>query len=101
MIIYNTTFNVAPGLERQFIDYLKNEYILDCINTRLLHKPRMMRLLGDIPDEGSTYSLQFDCASLEDYLAFEATHAAPLQSTIIERYGEKCLFFSSVLEVLW
>ena len=101
MIIYNTTFNIAPGFEERILDFLKQEYILDCLNTQLLKNPRFMKLLGDLPDEGSTYSLQFDCNRIEDYIDFESRHAADLQQGITEKYGENCLFFSSVLEVLW
>lgn len=101
MIIYNTTFNIAPGLEGTFIDFLKEEYVLDCLNTQLVKNPKFMKLLGDLPDEGSTYSLQFDCDHIEDYLAFEADHAESLQGEVVKRFGEGCLFFSSVLQVLW
>lgn len=101
MIIYNTTFNIAPGFEERFIEFLKQEYILDCLNTKLVHNPKFMKLLGDLPDEGSTYSLQFDCTTLDDYIAFESDHAPDLQENIIVKYGENCLFFTSVLEVLF
>lgn len=101
MIIYNTTFNVAPGFEGPFIEFLKQEYILDCLNTKLVRNPKFMKLLGDLPDEGSTYSLQFDCDTLENYIAFESDHVADLQDNIIAKYGENCLFFTSVLEVVF
>jgi hypothetical protein len=101
MIIYNTTFNVAPGLEDKFLEFLKEEYILDCLNTKLVKNPKFMKLLGDLPDEGSTYSLQFDCDHIEDYMTFETDHATRLQGEIVQRYGENCLFFSSVLQRLW
>lgn len=101
MIIYNTTFNIAPGYESEFIEFLKQDYILDCLNTKLVSQPKFMKLLGDLPDEGSTYSLQFNCENLENYLTFESDFAPEFQDEIIARYGEKVLFFSSVLEVIW
>lgn len=101
MIIYNTTFNIAPGFEKPFIEFLKQEYILDCLNTKLVRNPKFMKLLGDLPDEGSTFSLQFDCQSLEDYITFESEHVPLLQENIIIKYGENCLFFTSVLEVVF
>ncbi len=101
MIIYNTTFNVAPGKEEIFIEFLKQEYILDCLNSKLVRNPKFMKLLGDLPDEGSTYSLQFDCQNIDDYMAFETEDVPVLQDGIIEKYGDQILFFTSVLEVIW
>ncbi|MFN8438382.1 MAG: DUF4286 family protein [Cytophagales bacterium] len=101
MIVYNTTFNVAPNYEIPFLEFLEQEYILDSLNTKLLHTPKFMRLLGNIPDEGSTYSLQFNCNDIESYLKFEENFAGELQDGISAKFGENVLFFCSVLEVLF
>lgn len=98
MIVYNTTFHIHKDIADDCLDFLCREYIRRAASSGILREPRLRRILNSENEEGESFSLQFhtdSVATLNDWLAQEGRQ---LQQELIERYKEKVVGFSTLLE---
>ncbi|MEI6817944.1 MAG: DUF4286 family protein, partial [Bacteroidota bacterium] len=61
---------------------------------------RMLKVLDEEDNGGATYSVQYYCDSMEDYLLYKELHAPALQAKSLEKYKDKFIGFRTLLEVL-
>ena len=99
MIIYNVTINVDDDIHIQWLEWMQKVHIPEVLTTGLFTGYRLCRLL-DVDDEGTTYSVQYSCKSLDDYKMYKATHAPRLQQETFKKFGEKFMAFRTLLEVI-
>ena len=99
MILYNVTVNVAPGIEDEWIHWMKSVHIPEVMATGRFTKHRFLKMLSEHPDaEGNTFAIQYFAKQISDLEAYLNKEAPALQKTHMEKYGEKCLAFRTVLE---
>ena len=99
MVLYNVTVNVAADVVKEWKNWMKNIHIPEVLATGKFQEHRFLKMISEHPDaEGETFAIQYmasDMGALEDYL----TNDAPsLQQKHVDKYGEKCLAFRTVLE---
>jgi hypothetical protein len=99
MIIYNVTINVDDDAHHEWLEWMRKVHIPEVLSTGLFTGYRLCRLL-DVPDEGSTYSVQYSCKSLEEYNTYRAEHAPRLQQETVKKFGDKFSAFRTLLEVV-
>jgi hypothetical protein len=51
-------------------------------------------------EQGTTYSFQYTCASIDDLKEYQRTHAPRLQKDVADKYANKFVAFRTVLEVV-
>ena len=98
MIVYNTTFHIHKEILAECLAFLKAHYIPQAAASGLLHDPYLQRILNSENEEGESYSVQFhtqDTASLNQWLQQDGR---ALQQELIDRYQEKIVGFSTLLE---
>ena len=99
MILYNVTVNIDEEVLSDWISWMQDTHIPEVMRTGFFYRHRMLRLLNDQPDStGVTCAIQYeleDIGKLDEYLA---NHAPALQQKHLDRYGNKCLAFRTVLE---
>ena len=98
MIVYNTTFHIHKEILAECLAFLKSHYIPQAAASGLLHDPYLRRILNSENAEGESYSVQFytqDTASLNQWLQQDGR---ALQQELIDRYQEKIVGFSTLLE---
>lgn len=98
MIVYNTTFHIHKEILSECLAFLKSRYIPQAAASGLLHDPYLRRILNSENEEGESYSVQFhtqDTASLNQWLQQDGR---ALQQELIDRYQEKIVGFSTLLE---
>lgn len=98
MIVFNTTFHIHKDIVDECLEYLKNNYIPKASGSGILYNPCMRRILDSANEEGESFSIQFhtqDVDSLNDWARLEG---AALQQELVERYKEKIVGFSTLLE---
>ena len=98
MIVYNTTFHIHKEILAECLAFLNSQYIPRAAESGLLHDPYLRRILNSDNEEGESYSVQFhtqDTASLNKWLQQEGS---ALQQELIDRYKEKIVGFSTLLE---
>lgn len=99
MLIYNTTFYIEKEAVTEGADYLKKHYIPAATAGGWVTEPRMSRVLGTpAPGDGESISVQFRVADTDTLNRWLAQCGQPLHRSLAERFGEKMVGFSTVLE---
>ena len=100
MIIYNVTVNVESDIHDEWLLWLKEVHIPDVLKTGLFTENKVCRVLGITEEEGHTYSVQYTCKSMNEYVEYRDNHAQRLQAEYNKRYEGKFVAFRTLLEVV-
>ncbi len=98
MIIYNTTFHIHQDILDECLAYLKSDYIPKAARSGILRTPRLRRVLQSANEEGESYSVQFHADDIDSLNRWIREEGAALQQALINRYREKIVGFSTLLE---
>ena len=98
MIFYNITVNISRMAEKEWFDWMRAVHIPDIMATGLPVAHKMLRLLTEIENEGTTYSIQFTFREMDDYLTYQNEHQARLQQDHHGRFGDRYVAFRTLLE---
>ena len=99
MILYNVTVNVEQSIEKEWLQWMRNEHILDVINTGLFQTAKIFQLLNVEQSEGTnTYAIQYFAESKEDYEIYERDHADALRQEHLEKFGNRTVAFRTLME---
>lgn len=98
MIIFNITVNISHAAEKEWLNWMKQVHIPEIIATDLLMEHKLLRLLTEIENEGSTYTSQFTFRTMEDFLAYQTHHQAELQEKHHTKFNGQYVSFRTLLE---
>jgi hypothetical protein len=98
MLIINTTFNVSESCEEEWIQWARSEYIPEVIAPGLLVEPRFCRLLIENEADSQSYAIQFEVKDLDTLDTWFKEYGAKIQTVLNERFQEKVLSFTTVME---
>ncbi|MDR1120300.1 MAG: DUF4286 family protein [Dysgonamonadaceae bacterium] len=100
MIIYNITFHIEEQIVNEYLNFLKKEYIPAATKSRALEHPRLCKILAQTNDACLSYSLQFQVENADVLDNWHQHTGNELQAEIIQRFADKVLGFTTLLEVL-
>lgn len=98
MIIYNTTFKVDLKMRDEWLQWMQQTQVPEILNTGLFHSFRLCHLLEQDESDGYAYTLQFYSDSMENYNTFINEQEAGFQQRMYNIFGDKVLFFSTLME---
>jgi uncharacterized protein YbcC (UPF0753/DUF2309 family) len=98
MIIFNITVNISYKAEKEWLTYMKQVHIPEILATRLPTDHKLLRLLTEIENDGSTYTSQFTFRTMEDFLAYQTSYQADLQEKHHARFNGEYVSFRTLLE---
>jgi len=98
MIVYNITVNISYQAENDWLHYMKSVYIPEINATELPLECKLLRLLTEIENEGSTYTTQFTFRTMEDFLAYQTHFQPALQERHHELFNGQYVSFRTLLE---
>lgn len=98
MIIYNTTFHAHNDVAKEFLDWLKNEYVPAAVGDGRLAEPRLAKVLNAEESDGSNYSLQFRVSGLDALRAWYGDVGDDLIVAMSQKFGHQVAGFSTLLE---
>lgn len=98
MIVYNTTFHIHKEILAECLAFLKSHYIPRAAASGLLHDPYLRRILNSENEEGESYSVQFHTQDMASLNAWLRQDGSVLQQELINRFQEKIVGFSTLLE---
>ncbi|TLU98724.1 DUF4286 family protein [Dyadobacter luticola] len=98
MIIYNITVNISYDAEKDWLHYMKQIHIPAILETGIPNECKLLRLLTEIDNEGSTYTTQFSFLTMEDFLAYQTGYQADFQERHHELFNGKYVSFRTLLE---
>ena len=100
MIVYNVTVKVETDSVDPWLKWMQEEHIPDVLETGYFESARMSRLISVGEQDGSTFSIQYTCASMKVFHQYQIQAAPQLQKEHQEKFGEKALAFRSMMEVI-
>lgn len=100
MILYSVTVNINRTVEQEWLQWMKNVHIPEVMATGLPVENKLLRLLTEIENEGTTFSCQYYFQTMEDYVAYDQLHSPQLQHKHHTRYQNQYVSFRTLLEVL-
>jgi hypothetical protein len=98
MIVYNITVNISYGAEKDWLHYMKSTHIPQILATGVPLECKLLRLLTEIENEGSTYTTQFKFRTMEDFLAYQTHHQAALLDRHHALFNGQYVSFKTLLE---
>lgn len=98
-IIYNVTVNIDDRVRDEWVSWMKETHIPDVMSTGLFLESRFTKILAE-SEGGTSYSIQYLCASKQDLEEYQQNHAPALQRDHTERYQNKFAAFRTLLEVI-
>jgi len=98
MIVYNITINISYAAEKDWVSYMKTTHIPEIMATELPLEVKLLRLLTEIENDGSTYTSQFKFRTMEDFLAYQTHHQGPLLDKHHQLFNGQYVSFKTLLE---
>ena len=100
MIIYNTTFHIEECIQQDFIDYIRQHLIPQATKSGLLASPRFSRIFGEHEEQGFSYALEFATESISTLEQWNKTETATIIAPLVEKFKDKVVGFSTVMQVI-
>ena len=99
MIIYNITVNVDNDVRQHWLDWMRNYHIPEVMKTGCFIEHKICKVMV-AEEQGTTYSIQYTCNTMEDYETYKQKHASHLRQEVTEKFSNKLVAFSTLLEIL-
>jgi len=99
MIIYNVTVNIEDDVHDEWLAWMKQNHIPDVLATGKFTDARICKLLVD-EQQGTTYTVQYTCDSMDDYNDYQSNHAPRLQKEHLNKFEGKFVAFRSIMKVV-
>jgi len=100
MFIYNVTTQLSWSIHPQWLKWMKEDHIPAVVATGCFTHHRMVRVLEVDETEGPTYAVQYFTDSLETYRKYITQFAPGLRQQTLKMWGEACISFRSLMEVV-
>lgn len=78
---------------------MKEQHIPDVMKTGFFVENKICKVLVD-EEQGTTYSIQYTCESMERLKEYQRDHAPRLQKEVADKYANKFVAFRTVLEIV-
>lgn len=99
MIIYNVTINIDNDVREEWLQWMKAAHIPEVMKTGYFVEHKICKVLVN-EEQGTTYSVQYTAANMQDYEEYKEKHAPQFQKEIAAKYGSKLVAFRTLLEVV-
>ncbi len=100
MLIVNTTYQVSEDCHKDWLFWVKNEYIPEVTKTDMLVNPRFFRLLVETEPGNVSYALQFEVTDVDTLENWFQRYGTEMQATMSNRFQEKVMGFTTMMETV-
>jgi len=100
MYLYNVTVNVEDDAHDSWMEWMKNKHIPDVMATGCFVANRILKVLSEVENNGTTYSLQYYFNRMEEYVRYQDKFAKDLQAEHQDMFRDKYVAFRTLLEVV-
>ena len=100
MIIYNTTFCIEMTSVDQFRDWLSVFYLPLIRQSGYFENYKLLKIHHQQDPELINYSCQLSAQTINDSQLFKVEYEDKVASHLQTTFGEKCLLFSTTLEMV-
>lgn len=99
-IIYNVTTKVDANIAGEWLRWMQEQHIPGILQTGCFISNKIVRLLELDDSEGPTYAIQYGALDLVEYTRYLTEHAAYFRQELINKWGDQCISFRSLMEVI-
>ena len=100
MILYNVTFNLAPEIEQDWLQWVQKEHIPAMLATQKFVSAQLVKIYDDQQSATGSYAVQYKAENARLLNAYLKEDAPQLQQQTKERFGDQLLAFRTFLNVL-
>jgi len=100
MYLYNVTVNIEDDAHDQWMEWMKSKHVPDVMATGCFVANRMLKVLSEIENNGTTYSLQYYFNRMEEYVRYQDKFAKGLQAEQQAQFEGKFVAFRTLLEIV-
>jgi|SRR5690606_21266651 len=100
MYIYNVTVNVEETVHQQWLQWMKETYIPEMLQTNLFTNARMLRVMVDEEMGGITFSVQYYAKDKESLQRYYSEYLDAFKIKERQRFSDQLVSFTTELEVL-
>lgn len=99
MITYNTTFMLAPELEGQFLQFLREVYVPGIVGQAVLSNPQLKRIARESGEEDAlSLALSFEAESGDALIGYLGGEGVVYPMQLIQTFGEQVVGFTTIME---
>ena len=99
MIIYNVTTNIENNVREEWLIWMKEIHVPEVMKTGCFVEHKICKVLVD-EEQGTTYSVQYTCNTMEDYESYKKLHAPRLKKDVADKFADRLVSFSTLLEIV-
>lgn len=100
MILYNVTVSVDKQAEQEWLQWMQQNHIPKVLATNLFEDYKMLKMLQQDEGDSQTYAIQYFLSSMENFNKYESQYAGRLRQESQAAFGNKCIAFRTLLEVI-
>lgn len=100
MIVYNITLKIDPEIEKDWINWQKEEHIPEIMSTKLFSDYKLFRLLEQDETDGITFVIQYFTSSIENYHHYIEEFAPLLRKKSNEKWADRVISFRTIMELV-
>lgn len=97
MIVYNTTFQVDDAATREFLEWVKTDYLPQALAPGIVARPQLMRIMAH-GDGGTSYALHLEAETMGELQRWYRLIGKELQTRLTARFGGRAVGFSTMME---
>jgi hypothetical protein len=98
MLLYNVTVGVDKEVEKEWLEWMKTEHILDVLNTKMFVQAKIYKVLHEDDSSSVSYSTQYFAETLSHVEEYLDKHAPALREEMNKRFHGRHVAFRTLLE---
>lgn len=98
MIVYNTTYTMPNNDARDFVVWVSQSMLPRVVESGLLTRPRLLRILSHRDQETECFSLQFETESTAVLHRWYTQQGESLHRELLKMFDERVVGFSTIME---
>ena len=98
-MLYNVTVGIDRSVEKEWLQWMKTEHMLDVLNTKMFVQAKIYKVLHDTEDENTvSYSVQYLAETLTHVEKYLEQFAPELREEANKKFGGRHVAFRTLLE---
>lgn len=99
-ILYNVTFKISEDFLDEWLEWARSAYVGMHMDGDTFSEFKILRILGDDTEHGSSYAVQFIAKDIVTFQKFAGTTALSILTEQRRICGERALSFSTIMEIV-
>lgn len=100
MYLYNVTVNLEDSIHDEWMEWMIGKHVAEVMATGCFVAHRMLKVLTEIENNGTTYSVQYYFNAMSDFERYQDKFAPALRQEGVKKFGEKMMTFRTLLEIV-